>query len=258
MNTFTRAIVRTPSPSIVNGITSSPAFGVPDYFKALEQHKNYIATLKSCGLDVTVLPPLESFADSCFVEDCALLTEKGAFLTHPGALSRQGEIPFIESTIRSFYSDDQITKMSINATLEAGDVLQVDKHFYIGISVRSNSAGVKQLTAFLTSYGYAATAVELKKMLHLKTGVSYLGQNYFLLAGECIDYPQFENVDKVCVDEDESYAANCILINGTLIMPSGYPKTEQKVQNLQIPIKTVDVSEFRKIDGGLSCLSLRF
>lgn len=258
MTIFNNAIVRTPSASLIHGITSSKNLGAPNYEKALQQHETYIHALNSCGVSVTILPESEKFPDSCFVEDVALLTEKVAILTRPGAQTRQGEVELIKSTVSSFYTKENIRKIYAPGTLEAGDVLNVKNHFYIGISARTNNEGAKQLIDILNEYEYTASTIPLKTMLHLKTGISFIGKNSFLLADECIEYADFCKVNRIIVAPDESYAANCIMINGTVLMPLGFPKTEAQMRELKFDVKTIDVSEFRKLDGGLSCLSLRF
>lgn len=258
MTIFKNAIVRTPSASLIHGLTSSKNLGIPNYQKALQQHENYIHALRSCGLDVTVLPESTKFPDSCFVEDVAVLTENVAILTRPGAQTRQGEVDLIESTVNSFYPKEKIRKIHAPGTLEGGDVLNVKNHFYIGISARTNHLGGQQLISILNEYGYTASTIDLKTMLHLKTGISFIENNSFLLADECIDYLEFSKTNRIIVESNESYAANCIMVNGTVLLPLGFPKTEAKLRALNFDVKTIDVSEFRKIDGGLSCLSLRF
>ncbi|STY29273.1 NG,NG-dimethylarginine dimethylaminohydrolase [Legionella wadsworthii] len=252
-----QAIVRTPSFNLVLGLTSTREFGKPDYVKALEQHEAYIKALMHCGLEVTVLPPADTFPDSCFVEDSALLTKQFALLTRPGAPSRQGEVELIEPCIQHFYKA-RTHRIEYPGTLEAGDVLQVDDHFYIGISERTNKKGAEQLANLLAQFGYQSTFIELKKFLHLKTGVSYLGDGYLLVQGELINHPAFEAYHQLIIDESESYAANCIRVNQFIIMAQGFPRSIEMVKDSGFHVITVDVSEYRKIDGGLSCLSLRF
>ncbi|WP_058518406.1 dimethylarginine dimethylaminohydrolase family protein [Legionella parisiensis] len=254
---FQQAIVRIPSPKLIHGLTSTKDLGQPDYLKALEQHQKYINALVHCGLEVTVLPAADTFPDSCFVEDAALLTEQFALLTRPGALSRQGEVNLIEPYIQTIYKE-KIHKVKAPGTLEAGDVLQVEDHFYIGISKRTNREGANQLSALLAQYGYKSTLIELKKFLHLKTGVSYVGDGCLLVNGELVNHPAFNPYKQLIIDDGEAYAANCIRVNDIVIMPQGYPRSGEMVQNSGFQVSFVDVGEFRKIDGGLSCLSLRF
>lgn len=254
---FQNAIVRSPSASLINGLTTSADLGKPDYALALIQHQNYINALSQCGVEVNILPPLEDYPDSCFVEDVALLTENLALLTRPGAISRQGEVNQIKEIINIFFPG-RISRIENPGTLEAGDVLRVDNHFYIGLSARTNKEGAQQMIEAITHYGYTASTVQLKEFLHLKTGISYLGKGCILVNGELINHPAFAHLYQINIADDEAYAANCITVNNTVFLPQGYPKTKKAISSLGFPIIELDVSEFRKVDGGLSCLSLRF
>ncbi|KTD23579.1 NG,NG-dimethylarginine dimethylaminohydrolase [Legionella lansingensis] len=254
---FVNAIVRPPAPSLVAGLTTFLELGVPDYDLAIVQHQNYVQALVDCGVEVSVLNPLEAYPDSCFVEDVALLTEKLAILTNPGAKSRQGEVFEIAPILNAFYKDN-ITRITTPATVDAGDILRIDDHFYIGLSQRTNVEGAQQISQLLTALGFTASTIVLREFLHLKTGVSYLGHGYLLVSGELINHPQFSQFKQLPVVATEIYAANCILVNGIVLMPAGFPKTKKMIQDMGLSVRTLDVSEFRKIDGGLSCLSLRF
>lgn len=255
---FKNVIVRKPGKSICDGITSAPELGKPDYEKALKQHENYIETLKKCGVNVTVLEPLEEFPDSCFVEDTAVLTKKCAIISNPGAESRNKEPEFMVETIKKFYSEDKIEYIKAPGTLEGGDVMMIGDHFYVGKSARTNEEGIKQFIKILNKYGLTGSEVPLEKVLHLKTGVNYIENNNMLVSGEFIDKKDFENYNKIIVPEDESYGANCIWVNETVIVPKGYPKIEKAIKDMGYKVLVTDTSEFKKIDGGLSCLSLRF
>lgn len=252
---FTKAITRTPSKSMIHGITTAN-LGKPIYELALEQHKNYIATLEQCGVVVTVLEADEAHPDATFVEDTALLTPHCAIITNPGAASRQSEIGRVAEVVGRFY--DAVYKIEAPGTVEGGDIMMVGSHFYIGLSERTNQAGADQVIAILNKHGLTGSVVPLKKVLHLKTGVVYLENNNVLAHGEFLNTPVFQQYNVLQVDDAESYAANCIWVNGTVIVPAGYPHTKQIIENAGYPILAVDVSEFRKLDGGLSCLSLRF
>ena len=252
---FSRAIVRTPCENLVNGITTAN-LGLPDYNLALIQHQGYVDALRKCGLEVIVLDANEGFPDSTFVEDTALLTPECAVITNPGVLSRRGETAGIRKVIRNYYSD--IAEISEPGTLEAGDVKMVGNHYYIGLSKRTNEAGAKQLIDILESYRMTGSAIKLEKVLHLKTGVSYLEKNNFVVAGEFITNPEFKKYNQLKIDDDESYAANCVWINDHVLVAKGFPKTKKIIEEAGYNIIEVDVSEFQKLDGGLSCLSLRF
>ncbi len=243
---------------MTEGITSGLYPGRPDYNLALIQHDAYIEALKQCGVDVTVLPADEQFPDSCFVEDPAVLTERCAVITNPGAASRNGETASIEEAVRKFYPEDRIEHIISPGTLEGGDVMMCGTHFFVGRSERTNEEGIRQFIAILEKYGYTCSEVRLEEVLHLKTGVNYLENNNMLVSGEFTDKPEFEAYRKYVIPENEAYAANCIWVNDTVIVPEGYPAVLATVKAMGYRTITVDTSEFRKLDGGLSCLSLRF
>ncbi len=250
-----RALVRTPCPAMIYGLTTA-RLGKPDYDRALEQHAHYIAALESLGVEVEVLPPDQNFPDSTFVEDTALLTPEAAIITRPGAPSRRGETKSIGEVLARYFR--KIYVIEEPGTLEAGDVLQVESYFYIGISQRTNAPGAEQLIRILNNSGYSASTIPLRGLLHLKSGVAYLGNKYLVVAGELIHCPEFSDFHKIEIIPEESYAANCLAINGSILLAAGFPHTRQVLQKLGHPLLEIDVSEFRKIDGGLSCLSLRF
>jgi len=252
---FNHLIVRKPGYSVINGLTTA-MLGRPIYDKALAQHAEYVKVMESCGVQVKALDADEAYPDSCFVEDTAVVCEKLAVIANPGALSRKGEILDIRRALGEFYTD--FKSIRDPGTLEGGDVMRVGNHFYVGISTRTNEAGAKQFIEIMENYGFSGSIVHLKQMFHLKTGVSYIGDNTLLLAGELIDHPDFADFHKIIIDDDELYAANVIKINGYLVIPSGFPKAETKLLAAGYAIKTVEMSEFQKIDGGITCLSLRF
>lgn len=254
---FKNVIVRVPSKSISEGLTSANE-GKPVYSKALVQHENYVSALTKTGVNVTVLEPKDEFPDSCFVEDVALCTSKCAIITRPGALSRRKEaaLPDMIQALEKFY--EHIEYIEEPGTVEAGDIMMVGDHFYIGLSARTNEAGAKQMISLLEKYGLSGQMVEMKEMLHLKTGLAYLENNNLLVAGEFKTAPEFEKFNKIEIEMDEAYGANCIWVNDYVIVPEGYPKVQKKIEELGYKVLVVDTSEYRKIDGGLSCLSLRF
>ena len=250
------AIVRKPGRSLVNGITSTPELGKPDYGLAIKQHDAYIEALRFCGVEVTVLQADERFPDSCFVEDVAVCTKKIAVITNPRASSRKGEEKEIIEVIKKYYNNLEYIKKT--GTLEGGDVMMEKNHFYIGLSKRTNREGAKQLIKALGKYGMSGSIVEMSEMLHLKSGLAYLGDNVLIVAGEFINKVEFKKFNKILVDEDETYSANCIRVNNYVLVPAGYPKTKEKIEKAGFKTIIVDTSEYRKVNGGLSCLSLRF
>ncbi len=255
---FKNVIVKRPCKAMVEGITSAPELGKPDYDLALKQHDAYIEALKQCGVEVTVLEADEAYPDSCFVEDTAVITRKCAIISNPGALSRRKEAEVMLPTIKKFFSDDKIEYIKSPGTLEGGDVMMVGDHFYAGRSARTNEEGIRQFIEILEKHGLTGSEVPLELVLHLKTGINYIENNNMLVSGEFIEKPDFAKFNKLIIPEEEAYAANCIWVNDTVIVPEGYPTVERKVKEAGYKIILVDTSEYKKLDGGLSCLSLRF
>jgi dimethylargininase len=252
---YYNAVVISPCPAIVNGLSSS-GLGKPDYKRALEQHTEYVGILKQSGLNIELLPENELFPDSTFIEDVAICTSSCAVITRPGALSRRGEIAGIRQALAKYY--DNIEEITNPGTLEGGDVMMAENHFFIGISGRTNIAGADQLIKILEKYKFTGSKIPLEKMLHLKSGVSYLENNKMIVSGEFVDNKSFGSFERIIIDEDEIYAANSLWINGTVLVPEGFPKSRKKIEKAGYNTIAVNVSEFRKVDGGLSCLSLRF
>ena len=252
---FTHAIVRRPGKSFADGITTA-GLGRPNLARALEQHDAYIAALEQCGLAVTVLPADEDYPDSTFVEDTAVLARRIAVITNPGARSRNGEKAAIRPAVQRFFSETAFIEPP--GTLDGGDVLEVNGHFFIGLTARTNDPGARQLIAVLERSGYTGSTVALQSFLHLKTGVAWIGNRDLLAAGELIDNPAFGGFNIIPVSPEETYAANCIRINDRVIMPAGFKKTQKELAGRGYDLIEVEMSEFQKMDGGLSCLSLRF
>ncbi len=249
---FKKAIVRRPGSNFADGITTSD-LGEPDYESALYQHEQYCDTLKECGLELTVLEPDPRYPDGCFVEDTAVITEKCAVITRPSDLRRQGE----EEEIEKILSEERkIEKIEAPGTLEGGDVLRIGNHFYIGRSRRTNEDGANQLISILTRYGYTASTIPVNSVLHLKTGVTYLGNNDIVSIDEFSD--KFENFRVLKIGEPEEYSANCLPINDYLLIPKGFKKTKLRILALGYLTIDLEMSEFEKMDGGLTCLSLLY
>lgn len=256
---FSRAVVCAPATTFANGLTASGALGRPDLRRALAQHREYCRALEACGLEIAALPPDERYPDGTFVEDTAVVAEGVSIVTRPGAESRSGEVTAVAAALGRLTSDPE--RIEAPGTVDGGDVCQLDEHFVIGISARTNAAGAAQLTAILVRHGYTASTVDIRnhaKLLHLKSGMAYLGDK------RCVIAPDFPPVDAlhgytlVRVDAAEAYAANCVRVNDEILLPLGYPNIAARLSDLGYAVRALDVSEFRKMDGGLSCLSIRF
>lgn len=253
---FNRAIARTPGRSLVHGLTTA-GLGAPDFGVALVQHHAYVAALRRCGVEVTLLPPEEDFPDSVFIEDTALCTSRCAVLARPGASARRGEEISVARVLSGFF--ECIEAIAEPGTLDAGDVLMVEDHCFVGLSGRTNLEGARQLLDLLRKHGYPGTVVPVSCGLHLKTGISYLGEGRLLATASYRNLPEFSGYSMIEVPESEAYGANSIRINDAVVMPAGYPITRERITDrLDCPVIEVDTSEYRKLDGGVSCLSLRF
>jgi len=252
---YTRAIVRPPGRSFVNGL-STANLGMPDYEKALKQHAAYVQALEICGLTVCSLPPDELYPDSTFVEDTALLTSACAIILRPGAPSRRGEIEAIEQAVKKFYIN--IERIQAPGTVDGGDIMMAGDHFFIGLSQRTNREGAEQVHAILAKFGPTGSPLPLENILHLKSAIAYLENHTVVATGELLTKPEFSGYRMIRVDSDEQYAANCLWVNGTVLIAAGNPKVEGAITAAGYRVIMLDMSEFRKLDGGLSCLSLRF
>jgi len=255
---FTRAIVRTPSANFADGLTSVD-LGKPNYPVALEQHAAYCRALEDCGLTLTRLSADERYPDSTFVEDTAVLTECGAVITRPGAASRLGEIEEIRSVLLDHYP--RVFEIREPGTLDGGDVCESDGKFFIGVSQRTNERGAAQLAAFLREFGYDSTLIDIRglsNILHLKSGLAYLGGNRMLVIDELKDSQGFSRYELIGIDKTEAYGANCLLVNDRVLVASGFARLRQNLEGRNFEVIELDMSEFQKMDGGLSCLSLRF
>lgn len=256
---FTRAITRKPCKALIDGISTGMFCDeMPDYESAAAQHDKYVEVLRSLGLDVTELDADERYPDSCFVEDPAVVMERCAIITNPATDSRNGEKHEIIDAIRKFYDDDRIFYIEAPGTLEGGDVMRVGDHFYVGQSGRTNAEGAKQFNEIVTKFGYTSSTIPVTEGLHLKDFVIYLENNNMLVTAVMNEMPEFKEFNRFVIDEDELYAINSLNINGTVLVPDGYPKTRKIIEDLGYPIVLMDTSEFKKIDGSLTCLSLRF
>jgi dimethylargininase len=271
---FTRAIVRPPAPNFAEGLTTS-GLGAPDYKRALAQHEAYCAALERCGLTLTRLEPDPNYPDSTFVEDTAVITERCAALTRPGAPSRGGEVASIRKALAEFSA--ALFEIQSPGTLDGGDVCEAGNHFFIGISERTSEAGAQQLAGLLARDGYTSSFVDIRggnemksvpsaaatgstspRILHLKSGLAYLGDNRLALTEALANRAEFRGYDLIRVNSDEAYAANCVRVNDYLLLTAGYPKFEAELRELGYQTIALEMSEFQKMDGGLSCLSLRF
>lgn len=255
---LTKAIVRQPAPNFAEGLTSVD-LGRPSFELVLRQHQAYCAALQECGLSLIHLTAEPDFPDSTFVEDVAILTEQGAILTRPGAESRAGEVTRMQPTLAQFYPE--LAEITAPGTLDGGDICEAGSHFIIGISHRTNQAGAQQLARWLEQRGYTSDTIDIRAVpgiLHLKSGIAYLGENRMVVIDALAKEAALCRFELVHTIASEDYAANCVRVNGHVLMATGFPVLEATLCALGYSVLALDMSEFQKMDGGLSCLSLRF
>jgi len=251
---YSQAITRKPIKNFGAGITSSN-LGKPDYSLMLQQHHAYVDTLNNLGLQVTQLEALDDYPDAHFVEDTAVVVPEIVIIARPGAKSRRGEEITIEDELAKYKN---IEKIKAPGTVDGGDVLIIGKKVYIGISQRTNQEGGNQLSGILKNFGYDSTYISVKKGLHLKSDVNYIGKNTVLMTDNLFDTQDFKSYNKIIVKPEESYAANSLLVNHKLIIPKGFPEIKLRLFQAKFDVIELDMSEPQKMDGGLTCLSLRF
>jgi dimethylargininase len=255
---FKHAIVRLPASNFAQGLTTVQ-LGVPLHDKVLQQHARYCEALGECGLTLTTLAPDLDHPDSTFVEDTAVLTAHSAILARPGARSRESEVAAIDPVLRSFFRE--VKEIEAPGTLDGGDICEADHHFFLGLSQRTNEEGARQLAAYLAEEGYSSAVIDVREMtsiLHLKSGISYIGDNTLVVMEEVAGNQLFVGYELIRVSTKESYAANCVRVNDRVLSATGYPLLTAELRARGFHPLELDMSEFQKMDGGLSCLSLRF
>jgi dimethylargininase len=244
-----RALVRPPGRSFARAISSTGA--AIDVALARRQHDLYCRALREADVNVELLPADERFPDSCFMQDPALVITGKAIIARPGAPSRRGEEQLVAPTLEQRFHTVHI---HAPGTLEGGDVLVLPNRVYVGASERSNHAGIEQLRAALSPLPVAAIPVQ--GLLHLLSGVTYLGRNTLLAVGALAGRPEFKGMQVLTVPENEETACNVLGLGEIVIAPAGYELTAAMLAHHGFRVLPVPVGEFAKADGGVTCLSL--
>jgi dimethylargininase len=255
---FRSALARLPGANFAQGLTRVD-LGAPDLALARAQHAAYVAALRAAGLEVEELPAEPAHPDACFVEDCAIVLREGALLTRPGASSRAGEVASLEPALRRHYP--QPARIEAPGTLDGGDICVAGRHVFIGLSHRTNEAGAAQLAQWLAALGYTSSTVDVRgidSILHLKSGLAHLAGDRLLLIDELAAHPAFASYRRILVAAEEAYGANAVQVNEHVLIARGHPRLEACLRELGYATRALDMSEYAKLDGGLSCLSLRF
>ncbi|USS40379.1 arginine deiminase family protein [Thermococcus aggregans] len=255
---FDVVIVRPPGESYKNCVSTNPERLSIDVNLAKKQHREYVKILKENWIEVIELEPLERYPDSVFVQDTAVVGVKSnlAILSRFGEPSRRGEEESIGKVLRK--EGFEIKRIEEPGTLEGGDVLVTDVGIvFVGLSQRTNIEGIKQLVNFFLKL--KVVSVPISKIFHLLSGVSYLGSKTIAISPQVVDVSYFGGFKLIQIPEDELYANNMLYLGEKrVLLPEGYPKTEEKLRREGFKPITVNVSEFWKGDGGVTCLNLPF
>ena len=254
--TFSHAIVRLPSQSIIDGLRAHD-IGQPDLETFLKHHRDYVAALKSTGAMVVELGALEDFPDSVFIEDAALCLPKGVVIMRPGAPSRLGEAAEIAPLLKDLYTQARVIEGP--GFIEGGDILTTETEILVGRSARTDASGVQELREHVSEWGYTVREVETPPgVLHFKTDCSLLDEETILATERLSASGCFKGYKVIHTAEGEEACANAIRFNNLVLMPRGFPKTRTKLEEAGYEVVPIGNSEAAKLDGGMSCLSLRF
>jgi dimethylargininase len=253
---FTHAVTRRPGPEAAAGLRAKDA-GNPDPERMLAHHAVYVTTLREAGVKVTELAPLAGFADAQFVEDTALCLPQGVVMMRPGASSRMGEVAGMMPVLKPLFPVCRCIEGT--GHVEAGDILFTGREVLVGLSARTDAAGVEELRGIVDPWGHALRVVQTPPgVLHFKTDCSLLGTDTILSTGRLAASGCFDGYDVVIVPDGEEAAANLIRVNGLMLMAQGFPKTASLLRDKGYDVREIPNSECALIDGGMSCLSLRF
>lgn len=253
---FSSAIARLPGRSVTGGLREVDR-GEPDFDRYRDEHAVYVAALEDAGLTVTTLPALEEFPDSVFVEDTALCLPEGIIILRPGALSRRGEAAAMATDCLAMGLNVQ--QLDGPGTVDGGDILVTDREIMVGASERTDSRGFDELASIVRGWGYTIGMVRTPpEVLHFKSDCSVLGPNMILATRRLSGEPCFAAYDVLETPPGEESAANSIRVNGTVLVPDGFPATAALITVAGLEVRTVPASQAALLDGGLSCQSLRF
>ncbi len=247
MQTFT-VLVRPPGISFPQAISDHPQKKGIDQSRALIQHQSYVDALKQVGGKILSLPPEDLLPDSTFVEDTAFVFDETAFLCSAKEETRRNEVESVAQALK-----DHLKIVNLESYMDGGDILNTPQTIYIGLSKRSNEKAIQSLSQKI---GKKIVSVPVVKGLHLKSAVSYLGNNVLLIDPERVESGAFKNFQWIEVEEKDSYAANCLALGNQIIMPAGFPAICEKILQHGFETVEVEMNEFEKADGSVTCLSL--
>jgi len=249
------AITREVSPAIGNCELTHLKRETIDVGVAQAQHRQYEDCLAALGCEIHRLPVEPDLPDSVFVEDCAVVLDELAIITRPGADSRQPETASIARALEPYR---KLCAIQAPGTVDGGDVLRIGKTIYVGLSSRSNQSAIEQMESFSRPYGYTVKGVAVNGCLHLKSAVTQVAKDTLLVNRNWVDADAFGDMRLIEVDAAEPYGGNALLVNETVIYPTSFPRTRQRLAEHGIPLMLVDVSELAKAEGAVTCCSLVF
>jgi dimethylargininase len=253
------AITRQPAANLANGERTHLSRTAIDFALAQQQHAQYCDTLRQTGVEVITLPALEGYPDSVFVEDVLIVLPEIAVLCNPGAASRQVEVDAMASDLKSVPLDRPVERINTLATLDGGDVLRVGRTLFVGLSTRTNAAGIEQLRELTISQGYDVIPVRVKGALHLKTAVTAIANDVVLMNPDWIDEASqhaFAAFKHIHIAPPEPFAANALRIAQTLLVAQASPETADRITRAGFDCTAIDISEFGKAEAGLTCMSI--
>jgi dimethylargininase len=249
------AVTHEPSPRLQQGERTYVDETAVDYALALRQHAAYRDALRSCGADVITLSVNRAMPDCVFVEDTAIVLDEVAVMMSMGAESRRDEPAGIESTLRRYRP---IERVRLPATIDGGDVVRLGRTLYVGASPRTNADGIDAFRGVVEHYGYSVIGVPVMKCLHLKTACSALPDGRLLVNREWIDVSPLPPSALVDVPDGEPWAGDVLVIGERIVASNAFPETARLLERLGFGVAPVAVSEFAKVEGGVTCLSLVF
>lgn len=226
-----------------------------DVERARAQHHAYRECLRGLGLEVLELPAAADYPDAMFVEDPVVVLDEVAVIARMGAESRRGEA---ESLARALKAYRPLKRMSEPATLDGGDVLRAERTLYVGLSARTNAAGIRQLAAEAEPFGYRVRPVAVSGCLHLKSGASWVGEETVLVHRPWVDAEAFRGLRVIDVPEGEEQGANVLLVGNTVLVAEGFPRTAESLGKLGREVRTLGIGELMKAEAGLTCSSVIF
>jgi len=249
------ALTHLPSPNLDHGQRTHIAREVVDYELALRQHADYCRMLQECGADVVTLDVNRNQPDSTFIEDTAVVLDEIAVLASMGTDARRQEPSRIEPELQKYR---KVERIEPPATLEGGDVLVIGRTIQVGLSERTNVSGIQAFETIVRRFGYRVVPVPVRQCLHLKTACTALPDGRLLINPSWLDLESLHDFETVAVSDDEPWAANTLPINGRVLISSANPQTTEMLRRLGFDVRALPLSEFAKVEGCVTCLSLLF